>query len=106
MYCIKTLLGKQKEEKEQESKCHELAAPIEQPGRPEPGSHTDLQVYQAKRGEGKKDEEEKSISKLSPAPSQIFPNLYSLLTSLPKRDDLIQSTQTSSRFLQLKHMFT
>lgn len=31
---------------------------------------------------------------------------HSLLTSLPKRDDLTQSTQTSSRFLQLKHMFT
>lgn len=34
------------------------------------------------------------------------PPSHSLLTSLPKRDDLIQSTQTSSRFLQLKHMFT
>ena len=34
------------------------------------------------------------------------PPSHSLLTSLPKRDDLTQSTQTSSRFLQLKHMFT
>lgn len=36
----------------------------------------------------------------------LQPPSHSLLTSLPKRDDLTQSTQTSSRFLQLKHMFT
>ena len=38
--------------------------------------------------------------------AHLQPPSHSLLTSLPKRDDLTQSTQTSSRFLQLKHMFT
>ncbi len=45
--------------------------------------------------------EESSITEV-----QAQPPSHSLLTSLPKRDDLTQSTQTSSRFLQLKHMFT
>lgn len=38
--------------------------------------------------------------------ARLQPSSHSLLTSLPKRDDLTQSTQTSSRFLQLKHIFT
>ena len=64
-------------------------------------SHTDCSVS----GKGEtKEEEEMSISKLCLPPQISQP--YSLLTSLPKRDDLIQSTQTSNRFLQLKHIFT
>ena len=97
MYCIKTA-GKKWKKK---STCH--GSPPNLDG-PEDRNKVPYRVQCIRQRGNNKEEEAMSIAELC-LPSRIS-QPYSLLTSLPKRDDLIQSTQTSNRFLQLKHMFT